>query len=287
VPRMADFSRWATAAEDALGWAPGTFLKSYRANRGEANDLALEIDPVADAVLKLMENRDHWTGNATQLWRALGEEVDEEVKQTKAWPAAPHTLTSHLRRLAPVLREVGIEYLEERKGHRRARIKTLRKMPEKERPRRPQGPQSQRDLQDEEIKRGRPADAPEDRGHSETDRMDAPTRRGHYVNASDHKERPHETPPDMGSEDDADTADTLLQDHLNAKNGPDHGVAFNRLLSDPPQWVRVQARKCLDEGRPERLLRPLASSIASEYLGGVHRWREALAFVEEKLEDLA
>src|SRR6185436_9895405 len=28
-PRMADFAIWATAAEDGLGWAPGTFMAAY------------------------------------------------------------------------------------------------------------------------------------------------------------------------------------------------------------------------------------------------------------------
>ncbi|MCA1837616.1 MAG: hypothetical protein LC674_02210, partial [Actinobacteria bacterium] len=63
-------------------------MKAYAGNRKEANDLALESDPVADAVLKLMKGEDEWVGNATELWKALGEEVDEEVKKTKAWPAA-------------------------------------------------------------------------------------------------------------------------------------------------------------------------------------------------------
>ena len=34
-------------------------------------------------------------------------------------------------------------------------------------------------------------------------------------------------------------------------------------------------------------MKPLASSIATEFLGDVRRWEEALSFVEENLEDLA
>lgn len=148
MPRMADFAIWATAAESAFGWEPGTFMDAYAGNREEANDLALETDPVAGAVLKLLEEKDEWTGNATELWKVLGEQVDEQVKQTRAWPTAPQTLTNRLRRLAPALRRIGIEYLEERKGHKRTRTKTLRQIPVKERPRRPQ---DQKHQQKEEV----------------------------------------------------------------------------------------------------------------------------------------
>src|SRR5262249_48386394 len=35
-PRMADFAVWATAAETALGWERGSFLKAYSGNRAES-----------------------------------------------------------------------------------------------------------------------------------------------------------------------------------------------------------------------------------------------------------
>ena len=59
------------------------------------------------------------------------------------------------------------------------------------------------------------------------------------------------------------------------------------LLSDRPDWLCNQARKCLEEGAPKRLLKPLASTVASEYLGDVRRWEKALPFVRDNLEELA
>jgi hypothetical protein len=85
-----------------------------------------------------MENRDEWSGIATELWKALGEKVDEQIKQTKAWPAAPHTLTTRLKRLAPALRKTGIEYLEARAGHKGTKVKKLVKVPVEERQQRQQ-----------------------------------------------------------------------------------------------------------------------------------------------------
>jgi hypothetical protein len=64
----------------------------------------------------------------------LNELVDEDVRHTKAWPAAPNTLTSRLKRLAPALRGIGIEYGEMRTGRMGSRLKTLtKKEPAKDR----------------------------------------------------------------------------------------------------------------------------------------------------------
>lgn len=42
LPRMADFATWVCAAEPALGWGEGSFLKAYGRNREDLNSLALE-----------------------------------------------------------------------------------------------------------------------------------------------------------------------------------------------------------------------------------------------------
>jgi hypothetical protein len=127
MPRMADFAVWATAAEESLGWDAGAFMAAYTGNRREATDSALDADPVAAAVLDFMSVRDQWTGSATELWTALGELVDEDIRKIKAWPGAPNALTSRLKRLAPTMRRAGIEYSEERTGRKGSRLKTLTK----------------------------------------------------------------------------------------------------------------------------------------------------------------
>jgi len=42
LPRMADFATWAVAAEPALGWPDGAFMRAYAGNRASAHELALE-----------------------------------------------------------------------------------------------------------------------------------------------------------------------------------------------------------------------------------------------------
>ena len=58
------------------------------------------------------------------------------------------------------------------------------------------------------------------------------------------------------------------------------------LLEDPPEWFRKQAAVCIREGMPERLLNRLASAVAYECLDDIHRWREALPVVEGKLREM-
>jgi Bifunctional DNA primase/polymerase, N-terminal len=127
MPRMADFAIWATAAEESLGWVAGAFMAAYSGNRQEAADSALDADPVAVAVLEFMADRDQWVGSATELWTTLGELVDEGVRKTKAWPGAPNALISKLKRLAPTLRGVDIEYGEVRSGRSRKKVLTKNK----------------------------------------------------------------------------------------------------------------------------------------------------------------
>jgi hypothetical protein len=104
LPRMADFAKWVSAAEPALAWERGTFLRAYLANRKAANELALET-PVADAVRKLTLP---WTGTATELLAALDVLVNVRTQRARIWPESPHQLSNRLRRLAPNLRHIGV-----------------------------------------------------------------------------------------------------------------------------------------------------------------------------------
>jgi hypothetical protein len=127
-PRMPDFAVWVVAAEEALGWERGAFMRAYSGNRTEANEIALANDPVAEAVQRLVDRHSEWSGTSTEMLSVLSKQVSDEIKRSKAWPAAPNTLSNHLTRLAPALREAGIEYDEDRTGHDRTRIKRLRRI---------------------------------------------------------------------------------------------------------------------------------------------------------------
>jgi hypothetical protein len=109
LPRMADFAIWITACEPALGWQPGGFMDAYEANRTAAVGTTIEADLVATTVKALMENKQTWTGTASLLLDTLGLLITETQRRSKEWPSLPHHLTGRLRRIAPVLRKIGIE----------------------------------------------------------------------------------------------------------------------------------------------------------------------------------
>ena len=84
-------------------------MEAYAGRRQEISEMALEADPVAVAVVKLMADKDEWVGTAMELLKELGTRVDEDVRRFKTWPKLPNHLSRHLNRLAPVLRTKGIE----------------------------------------------------------------------------------------------------------------------------------------------------------------------------------
>jgi hypothetical protein len=118
VPRMADFAKWSTAAETALGWTRGTALGVYRRNRGELVESSLEADAVAVAVRSLLEKRadSSWSGTAADLYDALRPSATPPPRD---WPDTAKALSNRMRRLAPHLRAVGITWTpRERRSNR-------------------------------------------------------------------------------------------------------------------------------------------------------------------------
>jgi hypothetical protein len=128
LPRMADFAIWATAAEAALGWAPGAFLAAYQGNRSELNSLALEASPVGEALLRLLEEDGSFEGTAAALLDRLAVQVGEAKTRAQGWPKTPRVLAGQLRRIAPNLRAAGFEVAFARA--RAARTITIRKGPQ-------------------------------------------------------------------------------------------------------------------------------------------------------------
>jgi len=107
LPRMADFARWVTAAEPALGWEDGSFLCAYYRNRGTAHELAIEADLVAETVIEFMRDRDEWEGAPSTLLQHLTDQLTESQVRQREWPKAAHALSNRLTRIVPNLRAVG------------------------------------------------------------------------------------------------------------------------------------------------------------------------------------
>jgi hypothetical protein len=129
LPRMADFATLVVAAEEALGLDPGTFLSAYAGNRSQASDLAIEASPVGEGILGFVDDRDFWEGTARDLLAELENHYcPEQTKNRRDWPKNPQALGKALRRIAPNLRQIGIDVRFDRAGGRgRRRLITLEK----------------------------------------------------------------------------------------------------------------------------------------------------------------
>ena len=124
LPRMADFARWGTATEQALGGEPGSFMKAYTASQDEAVETALESWPVVETLVVFARgfegDEGAWEGTATELFNILNEKTDDDLKRSKDWPKQPNKLTEQLNRLGPSLAEIGV-YVVRGASHKRGR----------------------------------------------------------------------------------------------------------------------------------------------------------------------
>jgi hypothetical protein len=128
LPRMADFAKWGVATESGFGWEPGTFLTAYANARESANETALDASPVWPVLTELLDvNGGTWEGTATELLddlNATGEEDQRKRRErSKQWPKSAQAIANVIRRLAPNMRDAGIEVsIGEREGKSRRRL---------------------------------------------------------------------------------------------------------------------------------------------------------------------
>ncbi|MBR1147500.1 hypothetical protein [Bradyrhizobium sp. AUGA SZCCT0431] len=126
-PRMADFAVAITAAEEGLGWEPGTFIAAYEANLELAMIDLTSQDPLIEAISKCLATHEGLIVEpATELLRLLEKSVPVEEARKRNWPKQPNQLTRSLRRLAPVMRSMGIEVELDFERDKETNIKRIR-----------------------------------------------------------------------------------------------------------------------------------------------------------------
>lgn len=117
APRMADAAKVMASLDKATG---SNSLPTYRASLGTVSQQVLDSDPVASAVIKLIDHRGGkgYEGTPTALYETL-----EGFKADHNWPANPRGLSSRLKRLTPDLEKAhGIRVEFVRSGQRQIRI---------------------------------------------------------------------------------------------------------------------------------------------------------------------
>jgi hypothetical protein len=121
-PRMADFAIWLAAAELGCPWPEGRFLNLYALNRTGAVDSVLEGDIVAATAEALAP----WEGTATDFLTAINERATDDQKKQRNWFRGPRQARDALSRLAPALRERGINVVLGEKDNTRKRNRLIR-----------------------------------------------------------------------------------------------------------------------------------------------------------------
>lgn len=152
-PRMADFARSSHAASRVFPAGLPTFEKAYAANRADAVLDALQSNPTGEAIIAMMEdpNREKylkrmrgtspfspkandallpgqnvWEGVMLQLMEDVRLYLPEPGRVPQDFPRTAQRMAAELKRLAPALREFGIEREDlprsDKKGSRRFRL---------------------------------------------------------------------------------------------------------------------------------------------------------------------
>lgn len=125
LPRLADFAKWAAAAESGLGWTTGSFLPAYEANRRDVSEASFEADLIAMAICNFVTASafpEGWRGSATELLSVLTACAADSVRKARRWPAGPSAMGNAVVRAAPLLRGKGFTIERRHSGSREITI---------------------------------------------------------------------------------------------------------------------------------------------------------------------
>jgi hypothetical protein len=129
-PRLADWGEYAAAVYEVMGWGAETFLKDWDEVVRTQNQATLDGSPVAQAIIKLMDEHEECSGTSSKM-HALLKEIAEsqgvDVARDKAWPKSARWLWRRIKEVLPLLVAAGIEA--SRGRDESAKQITLRKIP--------------------------------------------------------------------------------------------------------------------------------------------------------------
>jgi hypothetical protein len=111
-PRLADWGEYAAAVYEVMGWGAERFLEDWSEVVKVQNQATLDGSPVAQVVIKFMEDKDEYSGTASELHKKLqsiAEDLGVSIVRDKAWPKSARWLWRRIKEVLPVLATVGIE----------------------------------------------------------------------------------------------------------------------------------------------------------------------------------
>ena len=117
LPRMADFALLGEAMSQHMGHAPDAWLDAYISHRRDAVRRTIDASPVAVAVIDFVGRGGNHRGTVKELLTKLNGSIFE-LERGEYWPRSPKGLGDSLRRVAPALRQIGIQVSVDSKARR-------------------------------------------------------------------------------------------------------------------------------------------------------------------------
>ena len=111
-PRLADWGEYAAAVYEVMGWGAETFLKDWDEVVKVQNQATLDGSPVAQAIIKFMEDKDEYIATSSEMHsklKVVATQLGVDVDRDKAWPKSARWLWRRIKEVLPLLVAVGIE----------------------------------------------------------------------------------------------------------------------------------------------------------------------------------
>ncbi len=122
--RMSDFAQWGGALSDVLGYSRDEFFRKYQESVDRKWQDTAEDSAFAKKIREFLDKHSgYWSGSPAELLSEINPEDDEKgIPKTAKW------LSNELVRIAPVMRNVGIDIIKDkREGGTGRRIFVLKK----------------------------------------------------------------------------------------------------------------------------------------------------------------
>jgi hypothetical protein len=280
-PRLADWGEYAASVYEVMGWGAETFLSDWDEVVKVQNRSTLDGSPVAQAIIRFMEDRDEYAGTSTELHKKLetvAEDIGVSVSRDKAWPKSARWLWRRIQEVIPLLVAAGIEA--SRSEEKRGTVIALRKDPTDDATNATAG----KNLTDKPDTGGNTDSANATANATEASNATANA----TPNPADRAERGNSGNSGIRSGDfsepvsyDAQPGENVTVAQLRdrqprAARPPD----VRSLLANPPAWLKNQMNHCRDQGCPRNQLEALAAAVAAHLCGDPLRGTEILSEVE-------
>jgi hypothetical protein len=111
-PRLADWGEYAATLYEVMGWGAETFLRDWDEVVKVQNQATLDGSPVAQAIIKFMEDRDEYTATSSEMHsklKVVAAHLGVDVERDKAWPKSARWLWRRIKEVLPLLVAAGIE----------------------------------------------------------------------------------------------------------------------------------------------------------------------------------